>query len=343
MREAMLYHAIEGERVVCDLCAHRCRIRPGDAGICGVRVNQGGTLYTRVYDQVVALEVDPIEKKPFFHFLPGSWALSLATVGCNLQCLHCQNFYLSQMPRAKQGMTKGARVTPSEIVQSAKAHCCRSIAYTYTEPTVFFELAYDTARLAHAAGLKNLFVTNGYLTREAVLMVRPYLDAANIDLKGFDTGRYRRLCGARLEPVMSTIWLMHELGIWVEVTTLVIPGHNDSDEELSAIARFLASISPAIPWHVTAFFPAYKMVDREPTPVETLHRAYMIGRTAGLRYVYCGNVPGDPYESTACHRCQAPLIERAGLTMLANWVVRGRCPQCATAVDGVQLSNNQSN
>jgi pyruvate formate lyase activating enzyme len=338
MKEALLYRQLDSSEVVCDLCLHQCHIKPGRRGVCGVRVNSGGTLYTLVYDRVAAIHVDPIEKKPFFHFQPGSASLSLATIGCNMHCLYCQNHYLSQLPKEPQGRIVGEPLTPEEIVQTAQSHRCRSIAYTYTEPTVFFELAYDTARLAKAQGLKNLLVTNGYMSPAALRMIRPYIDGASVDLKGFKDRPYRRVCGARLRPVLESIQFMHELGLWVEVTTLVVPGHNDSDEELQRIAEFLASVSYDIPWHVSAFFPAYKMLDRPATSVETIHRAYSIGRNVGLHYVYCGNIPGSFCTSTYCHQCRTNLIERCGCTVLSNWIVNGRCPHCGASVAGVEMS-----
>jgi len=338
MREAMLYHKLDADEVICDLCIHRCRIRPGRRGICGVRVNEGGGLFTLVYDQVAAIEVDPVEKKPFFHFQPGSFSLSIATVGCNMRCLYCQNHYLSQRPKGRSGKIIGETITPEEIVRAAQTHRCHSIAYTYTEPTIFFELAYETARLAKAAGLKNLFVTNGYMTREAIELIRPYLDGASVDLKGFDDKHHRRVCGARLQPVLDNIQFLHQLGIWVEVTTLVVPGFNDSVEELGAIAETLASISYSIPWHVSAFFPAHKMSDRPATSVETIQRAYSIGRHAGLHNVYCGNIPGEFCTSTFCHQCRTKLIERFGFMVLANWIVDDRCPNCGSHVAGVEVS-----
>ncbi|MBI3949137.1 MAG: AmmeMemoRadiSam system radical SAM enzyme [Acidobacteria bacterium] len=340
MKEAILYHRLDSNQVICDLCVHRCRIRPGRRGVCGVRVNKGGTLYTLVYDRVAALEVDPVEKKPFFHFQPGSLALSIAAVGCNMRCLYCQNHHLSQLPKGQGGKIIGDTITLEDIVKAAQIYRCRSIAYTYTEPTIFFELAYDTACLAKAQGLKNLFVTNGYMTQEALEMIRPYLDGASVDLKGFNDKHYRRVCGARLQPVLDNIRLMHEMGVWVEVTTLIVPGLNDSVEELHAIAEALASISYSIPWHVSGFFPAYKMSDRPPTPVETIQRAYTIGRNAGLHYVYCGNIPGDICTGTYCSRCRTKLIQRCGFTVVTNRIVSEKCPNCGTLVDGIEMSNH---
>ena len=335
MREAVLYDRARDGSVVCNLCAHRCLIRPGRVGICRVRLNEGGALYTLVYDRVVSVEVDPIEKKPLFHFLPGTRSFSIATMGCNFHCHYCQNWQISQAPRARPGLILGRPLAPSQLVRQALDYGCATIAYTYTEPTVFFELAYDTARLAAEHGLRNIFVTNGYMTPEAIKMIRPHLHAANVDLKGFDDQRYRRVCGARLDPVLEAIRLMKESGIWVEVTTLVVPGHNSGDRELRQIARFIASVDVGIPWHLSAFYPAYKMLDVEPTDPGMLERAWHIGRQEGLRYVYCGNVPGNPRESTYCYACGRRLVERWGLSAGRVRLRDGICSYCGAAIDGV--------
>jgi pyruvate formate lyase activating enzyme len=334
-RPALLWEARAGGKVVCHLCAHRCVIRPGLRGICGVRENRDGALVTLVADRVVSMEVDPIEKKPFFHVLPGSRALSIATVGCNFRCRFCQNWPLSQWPRVNSGAVPGTPGTPAELVARARAAGCASIAYTYTEPTVFFELALETARRAAAASLANLFVTNGYMTREALELLAPVLHAANVDLKSFSDRYYRKVCGATLAPVLANIRAMRELGIWVEVTTLLVPGHNDTDEELRALTRWLASVDPDMPWHVSAFFPAYRMSHVPPTPPAALHRAARLGREAGLRYVYTGNVPGDPWESTACPRCGRWLVRRRGFTLLDVSVAAGVCPVCGLPIPGL--------
>jgi len=333
-KEAMLYEKEELAAVTCNLCAHRCYVPTGHEGICKVRENRAGVLYTLVYDRVISANIDPIEKKPLFHFLPGTEAYSIATVGCNFHCRYCQNWEISQLPRIREGGVPGEKLTPTEIVNLALEAGCTSIAYTYTEPTIFFELAYDTARLATAAGLKNIFVTNGYMTAEALKMIQPHLHAANIDLKGFDDKRHRRMSGAKLQPVLDSIALTKELGIWLEVTTLVVPGHNDTDEELRQIALFLKSVAPEIPWHLSAFFPAYKMMEVEPTDRESLIRAWQIGKDAGLHHVYCGNLPGL-HEDTVCHRCNETLIRRVGFNVEANRLDRGRCPSCHTAIHGV--------
>jgi pyruvate formate lyase activating enzyme len=333
--EALLWEREADGSVVCHLCAHRCRIRPGLRGICGVRQNVDGTLVTLVSDRIVAADVDPIEKKPFFHFLPGSLAYSIATVGCSFHCRFCQNWAIAQWPRERAGPVPGEPASPRAMVAAARALGCATIAYTYTEPTIFVELALATGRLAVEAGLRNVFVTNGYMTAEALALIAPVLHGANVDLKSFSDRYYRKVCGATLGPVLETIQRMRERSIWVEVTTLVIPGLNDSEEELTALARWLVSVDRDMPWHVSAFYPAYKMTDVPPTPVETLHRAAQIGREAGLRYVYSGNVPGDPLENTACPECGRWLLRRRGFTVTENHLANGRCPVCKKAIAGV--------
>jgi pyruvate formate lyase activating enzyme len=334
-REALLWEAEADGSVVCRLCAHRCRIRPGLRGICGVRENRDGRLVSLVTDRVVSADVDPIEKKPFFHFLPGTLAYSIATVGCNLHCRFCQNWAIAQWPHGRPEPFPGDPAAPDDIVAAARRARCRAIAYTYTEPTIFFELALGTCRRAVEAGLRNVFVTNGYMTAEALDVVAPVLHGANVDLKSFADRYYRRVCGATLHPVLETIEGMRGRGTWVEVTTLVVPGQNDSDAELGALARWLVSVDRDMPWHVSAFSPAYRMLDVPPTPVETLHRAAAIGRAAGLRYVYTGNVPGDPWESTACPGCGRWLVRRRGFQVIEQALVEGRCPTCRAAIAGV--------
>ncbi len=332
-KRGMLWDSEEEDAVTCNLCAHRCYIPAAREGICKVRVNRGGVLYTLVYDRVISANIDPIEKKPLFHFLPGTEVFSIATAGCNFHCRYCQNWEISQLPRLHTAAVPGEKLTPTEIVDLALQADCKSIAYTYTEPTIFFELAYDTAKLAAGAGLKNIFVTNGYMTAEALRMIQPYLHAANIDLKGFDDKRHRRMSGAKLQPVLDSIVLAKRLGIWLEVTTLVVPGHNDSDDELRQIALFLKDIDREIPWHLSAFFPAHKMIDVEPTDRESLLRAWQIGKDAGLHHVYCGNIPAI-HEDTICYRCQDKLIERVGYSVTVNRLQQGCCPRCRTIIPG---------
>jgi pyruvate formate lyase activating enzyme len=333
-REAMLWGRLEGGKVQCGLCAHRCVVAPGKQGICGVRENRDGRLETLVYGEVVAAHVDPIEKKPLYHFYPGSKALSIATPGCNFRCGFCQNWQISQAPRRKGGGIAGEPFTPEDIVRAALDQGCRSISYTYTEPTIFFEYAFDTAKLTKEAGLLNNFVTNGYMTAEALETIRPYLDAANVDLKAFKDETYRTVCGGRLEPVLETIRLMRRLGIWVEVTTLVVPGLNDGEEETAAIARFIASVDPDIPWHLSRFHPDYQYTQAPPTPAATLRAAAETGRREGLRYIYIGNVPGES-EDTLCRTCGFVLIRRQGFTVVGNTLKDSRCPSCGTVLAGL--------
>jgi pyruvate formate lyase activating enzyme len=334
MKEALLYDRLDDGAVSCRLCAHYCRVPEGKRGICGVRENRSGTLYSLVYGKAIALNADPIEKKPLFHFLPGTRALSVATAGCNMTCRHCQNADISQSPR-ETGRIGGQEVSPEDLVAAARRQGCRSIAYTYTEPTIFFEYALDTARRAAEEGIKNVFITNGYMTAEALELLAPVLDAANVDLKSFRDEFYRAICGARLQPVLETIRKMPELGIWIEVTTLIIPGHNDSEEELGEIAAFLAGIGPEIPWHVSGFFPTYRLTDAPPTPTATLRKAREIGRAAGLRYVYTGNLPGDDGENTYCHHCQKKIVERTGYRLGEVKIRDGKCAYCFTPAAGV--------
>ncbi len=333
--EGMLYERLAGDSVRCNVCAFRCIIRPGARGVCLVRRNVAGTLHTLVYGRAATQQIDPIEKKPLFHFYPGTTTYSIDTVGCNLRCRFCQNWQASQAVRDEELMV-GSEATPEQIVSAARRWDCRSISYTYTEPTVFFEYAYDTARLAHEAGLANVFVTNGYETPEAVETIRPYLDAANVDLKSFSDDFYRRLCTARLQPVLDTLRLMKRLGIWLEVTTLIIPDLNDSDDELRALTSFLVEeLGGDTPWHVSRYFPAYRLADKPPTPLDTLERAATIGREAGLRHVYVGNVPGGERESTHCPHCGHLLIHRRGFDLVKNRLQNGLCPRCGGTVAGV--------
>jgi pyruvate formate lyase activating enzyme len=335
MKEAMLYEKLDNAKVQCNLCNHRCSIKEGSYGICGVRQNRDGTLFSLVYEKIIAANVDPIEKKPLFQFYPGSKAYSIATVGCNFSCRHCQNADISQFTRERKGHIVGDTVSPEDIVRDAERTGCKSIAYTYTEPTVFFELCLDTATLAHTKGIKNIFVSNGYMTPEALTMISPYLDGINIDLKAFTEKFYKEICGAHLEPVLRTIRHARELGIWVEVTTLVIPTLNDGSSELTQIAEFIKGVDRDIPWHISQFYPTYQMTQLSRTPVETLHVARDIGLQAGLHYVYEGNVPGRGNENTYCYRCGNPLIERWGYSILKNVIKDGRCPSCKSPVAGV--------
>ncbi len=336
MHEAKLWKEGKEGHVVCNLCCHRCNIGHGKTGICGVRRNVDGKLYSLNYAKLISRTQDPIEKKPLFHFKPGTDAYSIATVGCNFKCKHCQNYQISQVPKDYSEL-EGEHFTPDEVVAEARNNSCNSIAYTYTEPTIFYEYAMDCAELAKKAGLKNIFVTNGFMTKECLDDMDGLLDAANVDLKSFSEDFYKNVCGGRLAPVLETIEHMRSLGIWVEVTTLIIPGYNDSEEELTNIARWLAKTDKKMPWHISAFFPTYKLTDAPRTPPETITRACEIGRAEGLYYVYGGNVPGNPNESTYCYKCKELIIERFGFNVMKNDVRFGKCPHCDAEIHGVEL------
>jgi len=334
--EAYLYESLKDNEVKCNLCNHRCNIKNGRRGICGVRENRGGVLETLVYGKVIARHIDPIEKKPLFHFLPGSLSYSIATVGCNFKCRFCQNADIAQMPSDLNGRIVGDAYTPEDVVAAALKGDCKTIAYTYTEPTVYFEFAYDTAKLATEKGIRNVFVTNGYMTEEALQMIHPFLDAANVDLKAFTEGFYKTTCKAKLVHVKETLKRMKSLGIFVEVTTLIIPGLNDDKKELENLSAFLVeALGPETPWHISRFHPTYQLMDRPPTPVETLIKARDIGIKAGLKYVYTGNVPGESGEKTFCHQCKRLLIDRWGFYVRDIRIKNGKCPECGTVADGV--------
>ena len=334
IREALLYEKIAGGRTQCRLCGHQCIINQGKRGLCGVRENRGGVLHTLVYGKIIAENVDPIEKKPLFHVHPGSRSFSIATAGCNFRCDFCQNYTISQMPR-ESGDIAGREMTPADVVEGAIQSGSKTIAYTYTEPTVYFEFALDTARLAHERGLKNVFVTNGYMTSEAIELIAPYLDAANVDIKSYRDEFYRNYCGAHLQPVLDSLKKMKELGIWVEVTTLVIPDANDDIEELKGIAGFVSSLGAETPWHVSRFHPQYKMNSKPPTAAGILLRALQIGRDAGLKYVYVGNITGGEGENTYCCNCGKLLIGRYGFSIKSMALKDNACPECGTVPEGI--------
>jgi len=337
MKPASFYEKLEDNRVRCRLCRHNCIIAEGKRGFCSVRENRDGILYSLVYGYPCSYHVDPIEKKPLFHFFPGSKAFSIATVGCNFRCLHCQNYEISQMPQEEKRIV-GERILPEDVVDMAEKSGCRSISYTYTEPTVFYEYAFDIAKLAKTRGIYNNFVTNGYIEEEPLKAIRPYLDGANIDLKGFDKDFYKRQCKAELQGVIDTIKLYKSLGIWIEITTLIIPGYNDGEDELKAIARFIKDETGVeTPWHVSAFYPTYKCLDAKRTPAKTLKRTREIGMETGLRYVYEGNIPGSDGENTYCYNCKRPIIKRFGYTILEYNLKEGACIFCNTKIDGIGL------
>jgi len=325
MFEAWFYKKLKDNIVQCELCPHFCSIEEGLRGKCGVRENKEGKLYSMVYGKVISNVVDPIEKKPFFHFMPGSRAYSVATVGCNLKCDFCQNWEISQISKVV-----GKEISPKEIVEDAIANKCESIAYTYTEPTIFFEYAYDIAKLAKKKGLKNVLVTNGFINKEPIDKISKVIDAANIDLKGFSEDYYKDFCGARLKPILDAIKRYYEKGVFLEITTLIVPGH---DQKLKEIASFIASISKEIPWHISKFHPMYKMQDVAATSIETIHKAIKIGKKAGLKYIYAGNVPGDDYESTYCNKCGKKIVSRLGFSINEINLDKDKCKFCGEKID----------
>jgi pyruvate formate lyase activating enzyme len=324
------FYREEGDRIVCELCRHYCKLKEGQTGICGVNKNEGGRLKTLVYGKVSALNIDPIEKKPLYHFLPASFALSLGTVGCNFQCPFCQNWQISQT----KDLSGSYDVTPEQLVDAAVEKGCKTIAYTYNEPTIFYPFARDVALLAKERGIKNIFVSNGLETPEVIEDMQGVIDGFNIDIKGFNPDYYKKTLKGSLEGVLDTLRRLKRGGFWVECTTLIVPGDNDSDEELTKIAEFIAKeLDPYTPWHISAFHPDYKVNDKLPTPLETLKRAEAIGKKAGLAYIYMGNVPEDGI--TACPGCGLELIVRRGYHVTKNILADGHCPACNRAIEGV--------
>ena len=335
---AWLSKTLSSGKVLCQACAQSCKLDEGEYGICGVRKVEGGELKLLVYGLAAAVNVDPVEKKPMFHFLPQSKAFSVGTVGCNFSCTFCQNADISQYPKEHGHEIVGQELPPERIVELALEYECDSIAYTYNEPIVFFEYTYDTAKLAHEKGLKNIYVTSGYETKKAIDLLAPYIDGMNIDIKGFTDEFYQEICGAKLKPVLEAVKHAHEKGIWIEITTLLIPGKNDSNEEIRNIAKFIADLDPAIPWHLSAFHPMYKMQDVPRTPSSTLLRAYKIAQEEGLKYVYVGNIDDEDHESTYCPGCNERVIDRSG--HIGQYVTNGlnengTCPHCGYQLEGV--------
>ena len=325
------YKKEEGkDRIICLLCQHYCKLKEDQIGICGVNKNEGGELKNLVYGHPVALNVDPVEKKPLYHLLPGSKALSFGTVGCNFKCPFCQNWDISQEHRINDSVT----VSPQQMVDLALEHQCQSIAYTYNEPTIFYPYAKDIGVIAREKGLKNIFVSNGFESPEIVKDMASWLDAANIDLKSWDDDYYKKILKGGLEAVKDTLRNMVAEGIWVEVTTLLIEGENDSDKDLTEMAEFIANeLGRHVPWHLSAFHPNYKMQDHDFTKLDTLKRASEIGKKAGLYYIYMGNVPvhGDTY----CPDCGELLIDRTGYSVTVNKLEDGHCPKCKREIEGV--------
>lgn len=331
MKESYLYKKLENKKVQCGTCAHKCVIFPDKYGICGIRKNISGKLYALNYGKAISESIDPVEKKPFFHFLPGTYSLSVATVGCNFRCANCQNWQISQLVKTDKSLLEmGQNLPPEEIVKNAIKSKCPSISYTYTEPTIFLEYALDTMELAKEKNIKNNWVTNGFMSKETLDMIAPYLDAANVDLKSFEDEFYRTNCGASLDPVLENLKRMKKLGIWVEVTTLIIPTLSDNEKMLENAAGFIFNeLGSETPWHVSAFSGeiSWKLQHIPDTPVKKIHRAYEIGKKAGLKYVYAGNIPGNSRENTYCPKCKELAIERIGY-VIERKDKEGRCKKC---------------
>ncbi len=337
MRSALHFQKLEN-KVRCTLCPHFCTLDPDEIGLCGVRQNREGELYSLVYGKAIASHVDPIEKKPLFHVYPGSRSMSIATAGCNFSCQFCQNHEISQVQPHRGRLIMGEDVTPDQVVRAAGDHGCKTIAFTYTEPTIYYEFAFDIARQAQDAGIESVWISNGFINPEPLKEIAPYLVGANIDLKGWDETFYKEYVGGRLKPVLQALKLFKESGVWVEVTTLVVPGHVDDENQYRDVSHFIRDeLGPETPWHISRFYPHYQCTHLPSTPVDALRRAREIGQEEGLYYVYSGNVPGDDGEHTCCHHCGYQLIERYGFQVLHNAIRDGVCPNCGTAPHGVGM------
>lgn len=335
LKTAVLWDKEKDKKVKCKLCSYRCLIDDGKLGFCSVRKNIAGSLYSLNYDKVCAANPDPIEKKTLFHFHPGTSSFSIACIGCNFRCSFCQNWQISQAVVDDTGI-EGQAISPEEIVGAALKSHCSSIAYTYTEPTIFMELAADCAKLAKEHNLSNVFVSNGYMTTEAIDFAKDWLDAINVDLKAFTDDYYKRLCKGRLQPVLDTIkYIAKETDIWMEITTLIIPGENDSDAELKSLTDFLVTqAGPDVPWHISRFFPQYRYDATGPTPLETLEKAKEIGKKAGLHYIYIGNAHTPTGDNTYCYNCSQLLIERRGYNLISHNARNNLCPDCGAKIAG---------
>lgn len=338
MKEAILYDKLEDNKVQCNVCNHRCTILSSERGTCGVRENRNGTLYLLVYGKAISEAIDPIEKKPFFHFLPGTTSLSIATVGCNFRCDNCQNWQISQASK-QTGYTDlkitGEDLPPEKVVDDAVQNDCQSISYTYTEPTIWMDYALDCMKLAKKRGIKNCWISNGYMSEQTLDLILPFLDAINVDLKFFDTKLYQKICGGKLDPILQNLKTLKRNNVWVEVTTLSIPTISDTDELFTQIATFIHDkLGIETPWHISAFSPAisYRLQEFPSTKISTLERAYEIGKKVGLKYVYIGNMPGHDGEHTYCPKCGTIAIKRTGFTT-TRYDKNGNCPSCSTSID----------
>ncbi|MFH2107865.1 MAG: AmmeMemoRadiSam system radical SAM enzyme [Chrysiogenia bacterium] len=333
MIKAILYEKKENQQVVCHMCAHECRIMNGKSGLCHVRKNIDGDLVSLNSDRVIATNMDPIEKKPLYHFLPGSRSFSIAAMGCNFSCRFCQNHSISMVQTEND--IHGDMVTPEQLLAIALRNQAQSISYTYTEPTVFFELMFETAKLAHNAGIKNVLVSNGYMSRQALSLLRPYVHAANIDLKSFNDDFYIKYCSARLEPVLETITAMKAMGIWMEVTTLLIPGLNDDRKEILRLLSFLRELDANIPWHVSRFFPQHQLLTLPATSIDSIYEVLQLGVDQGLKFLYGGNIADSYWDDTRCPQCRETLIKRSGYQVENFGMEAGNCRFCRTEIPGI--------
>jgi pyruvate formate lyase activating enzyme len=332
-KEALFYQKLENKTVQCQMCPRFCIITPGRRGFCGIRENLDGTLYTLSFGKTVAIHIDPIEKKPLFHFLPATGAFSIATAGCNLRCKFCQNWAISQ---AKPEELNFVYLEPQELVKKAVDSGSPTIAYTYTEPTIFFEYMLETARLAKQAGLKNIMHSNGYINEKPLQALAKYLDAANIDLKGFSDEYYARFCEGSLEPVLRSLKILKKEGVHLEITNLVLPGYNDNMDTIIKMCMWIKeNLGADTPLHFSRFYPMYKLIALTPTPVETLEKARKIALDCGLKYVYIGNVPGHEGENTCCPKCKKIVIQRAGYIVSEINLENGKCKFCEERIEGV--------
>ncbi len=333
MKEALYYKKLKENAVNCNLCPTKCVIKQGDFGNCGARKNIDGRLYSLVYGKPVSTAIDPIEKKPLYHFLPGSNSLSVGTLGCNLHCLHCQNYDISQ---ADADESSSREILPKDLIDIAVENGCKSISYTYNEPTIFFEYVLETAKLARKKGIKNIMVTNGYINKEPLKELYPLIDAANIDLKSIDEDFYKNICKVRLKPVLDSIKMIHGMDTWIEVTNLLIPGHNDSDEQIKKLVGWVKkNLGERVPLHFSAFFPTYNLLDAPRTSPDRMLKAKEIALKQGLKHVYLGNVSLPGSGDTKCPKCDRVLVERGRFEVKRNDIKKGSCPYCNEEIDGL--------
>ncbi len=333
MKKALFFETLSDNSLRCFLCRHRCFIKDNELGFCGVRFNRKGLLYTYTYGNISALACDPIEKKPLYHFLPGTNSYSLSSFGCNFRCGFCQNSEIASSFKLDLNNLDYQEVSAKDIVSMANKHHSKSISYTYNEPTLFYEFALDVSKIAQVQGVKNVFVTNGFINDKPLLLIRPFLDAANIDLKSFSESFYRKNCQAELKEVLDSIILFKKIGVWIEITTLVIPGFNDNSKELSEIAKFIANLDVNIPWHISRFFPHYNFSKVPITPEPILDMAFDIAKEKGLNFVYIGNA--GFCSDTLCPECKYLLIQRKGYEIKINNLSDGYCPKCNAKLSGV--------